>query len=294
MLLSCPLSLPLPLLFRFALGLFLGASSAVCGGTEPSFAAPPAMHAERYHDGIDPADYWVSEKLDGVRAHWDGGRLHLRSGQPISAPAWFVAALPAVTLDGELWLGRRSFDRLSGLIRRNAPDDPGWREVRYMVFDIPGAEGDFSTRVHQLRALAERAAVPWLEAVPQTRVTDLRALQRRFEEVVRGGGEGLMLHRASARWTPGRSSALLKLTPWHDAEARVLAHLPGKGRLQGLTGSLLVETPDGRRFRLGSGLSDALRRTPPPPGTLVTYRYRELTPAGLPRFPRYLRVRDLP
>ncbi|WP_083945277.1 DNA ligase [Thauera chlorobenzoica] len=281
-------------ILRFLLGLLLAGAGAACGSTGGDFPAPPAMLAERYHDGIDPADYWVSEKLDGVRAHWNGSRLRLRSGQPVAAPGWFVAALPAVVLDGELWMGRRSFDRLSGLIRRNAPDDPGWREVRYMVFELPGAEGDFSTRVQQLRELAERAAVPWLQAVPQTRVADRRALQRRFEEVVRGGGEGLMLHRASARWIPGRSSALLKLTPWHDAEARVLAHLPGKGRLHGMTGSLLVETPDGRRFRLGSGLSDALRRSPPPPGTLVTYRYRELTPAGLPRFPRYLRMRDLP
>lgn len=283
-----------PSILRLLLGLLLAGAGAACANTGSGFPAPPAMLAERYHDGIDPADYWVSEKLDGVRAHWDGSRLRLRSGQPVVAPAWFTAALPAVTLDGELWMGRRSFDRLSGLIRRAAADDPAWREVRYMVFELPGAEGDFSTRAQQLRELAERAAVPWLEAVPQTRVADLRALRHRFEEVVRGGGEGLMLHRASARWAPGRSSALLKLTPWHDAEARVLAHLPGKGRLHGMTGSLLVETPDGRRFRLGSGLSDALRRSPPPPGTLVTYRYRELTPAGLPRFPRYLRMRDLP
>lgn len=258
-------------------------------------ATPPAvMLAERYHEAIDPAGYWVSEKLDGVRAIWDGQQLRLRSGRPIVAPPWFLAALPAQPVDGELWLGRRRFDELSGLIRSEAPDDPRWREVRYMLFELPGAQGNFSERVEILRAIAASIGVPWVQAVPQRRVADRRALQALFDEVVRGGGEGLMLHRADAAWTAGRSDALLKLTPWLDAEARVIAHLPGKGRLAGMTGSLLVETPDGRRFRLGSGLTDALRRTPPAPGTLVTYRYRELTPKGLPRFPRFLRVRELP
>lgn len=128
----------------------------------------------------------------------------------------------------------------------------------------------------------------------QRRVADRAALQRWFNEVVSDGGEGLMLHRADALWTPGRSTSLLKFTPSLDDEARVIAHLPGKGRLQGMTVSLLVEAPDGRRFRLGSGLTDAQRRDPPPPGSLVTYRYRELTPNGLPRFPVFLRRRELP
>ncbi|MGJ4749160.1 hypothetical protein ACQV5M_22540, partial [Leptospira sp. SA-E8] len=76
-----------------------------------------------------------------------------------------------------------------------------------------------------------------------------------------------------------------------DAEARVLAHLPGQGRHQGRLGALLVQASDGRRFQLGSGLSDALRAAPPPVGTWITYRYRGLTAKGLPRFASFLRVR---
>lgn len=250
--------------------------------------------AERYTQNIDPAPYWVSEKLDGVRAVWDGSRLRFRSGRPIVAPDWFVAGLPPTPLDGELWMGRRSFDRLSGLVRREAPDDPQWQAVRYMVFELPGGEGDFSTRIERIHQIVATANKPWLAAVPQFRVADRSALTRKLDEVVAGGGEGLMLHRADAQWVSGRSSALLKLTPWHDAEARVVGYVPGKGRLTGMVGSLEVEAPDGRRFRLGSGLTDADRRNPPPIGTEVTYRYRELTPKGLPRFPRFVRVRELP
>ena len=256
--------------------------------------APPLLLAEVLRGDVALADYWVSEKLDGVRALWDGQRLRFRSGREIVAPAWFIAALPATAVDGELWLGRRRFDELSGLIRREDPQDPAWREVRYLLFDQPGAAGDFSTRLQALRELVATAGVPWLQLVPQQRVPDRATLQRLLDDTVRNGGEGLMLHRADAHWQPGRSAALLKLTPWLDAEARVVGYVPGKGRLQGKVGALRVEAADGRRFRIGSGLTDAIRANPPALGALVTYRYRELTPAGQPRFPRYLRERTLP
>lgn len=265
-------------------------------GQLPAFAAepepPPILLAERYHGKVDIRQYWVSEKLDGVRAIWDGRILRFRSGNAVPAPQWFLDALPRQPLDGELWLGRSSFDRLSAIVRRQQPDDGEWRQVRYMIFELPEASGSFAERIERMRALAEEANHPWLQAIPQFRLPNDAALRRKLDEVVRGGGEGLMLHRADAPYETGRSSALLKLTPWQEAEAVVVAHLPGKGKYAGVLGSLQMEMADGRRFALGSGLSDALRRDPPPAGTLVTYRYRELTPNGMPRFPRYLRVRD--
>ena len=279
-----------------------GASSTTSVGGTPAphdvaaDAAPALMLAQRWDDALDPARYWVSEKLDGVRAHWDGRRLRFRSGLPIPAPSWFVAALPARPLDGELWLGRGQFEALSGIVRRDSPDDAQWRKVRYMIFDLPGDAGTFTERVQRIDALIaeERKHAPWLQAVAQFRVRDRTELARRMAVTVAAGGEGLMLHRADAAWSPGRSEALRKLTPWLDAEARVVAHVPGKGRLAGSVGALLVESLDGRRFRIGSGLSDAARRNPPQIGAMVTYRYRELTGQGLPRFPRFLRERVLP
>lgn len=254
---------------------------------------PAAMLAGRWREGLDPAAYWVSEKLDGVRACWDGQRLRFRSGRPIPAPGWFIAALPDVPLDGELWLGRGRFEAVSGLVRREAVDETGWRSVRYMVFDTPGAAGTFDERLTRLRGIVERAGLPWLQVVPQFRVVDAAALAATLDAVLAAGGEGLMLHRADARWENGRSEALLKLTPFLDAEARVVGHLSGRGKYAGMVGALEVETPDGRRFRIGSGLSDADRRAPPPLGSEVTYRYRELTGGGLPRFPVFLRIRPL-
>lgn len=271
--------------------------AALCAvlSMQAALADPPAlMHAQRHHDGIDPAAYWVSEKLDGVRAVWDGRVLRFRSGRPIAAPAWFTGPLPAHPLDGELWIARRRFDVLSGVVRREVPDDADWQPVRYLLFDLPGAPGDFSQRLERLTRIVADAGLPWLQVVPQWRVADRAELAVRFSEVVAGGGEGLMLHRADALWAAGRSDALLKLTPFLDAEATVTGHVPGKGRHRGRLGALEVMDAEGRRFRIGSGLSDAARAAPPAIGAQVTYRYRELTTRGLPRFPVFVRVRDLP
>ena len=253
---------------------------------------PPVLLAREAAGGIDPAPYWVSEKLDGVRAVWDGRVLRFRSGRPVHAPAWFVAALPPQAMDGELWLGRGRFAELSGVVRKHVPVDAEWRAVRYLIFELPGAAGDFSRRVAAMRALVAAVDVPWLGVVEQARVADRAALAARLAEVLAAGGEGLMLHRADAPYLSGRSDALLKLKPWQDAEATVVAQWPGQGRFAGMLGALEVEMADGRRFRIGTGFSDAQRRMPPPVGAQITFRYRGLTATGLPRFASFWRVRE--
>jgi DNA ligase 1 len=243
--------------------------------------------------GINPDGWLVSEKLDGVRAIWDGQSLRFRSGLPIAAPAWFVKPLPAgVALDGELWIGRGRFEPLSGAVRKAVPVDAEWRTVQYQLFDLPGGPGPFGVRAARLQAVVQRAGTPVLAAAEQHRLPDAAALQRRLDEVVRAGGEGLMLHRADALWHPGRSGQLLKLKPLHDAEATVIGHAPGRGRHAGRLGALRVRTDEGTEFLIGTGLSDAEREHPPPLGSVVTYTHRGHTESGVPRFASFLRVRQ--
>jgi DNA ligase 1 len=255
-------------------------------------AAPAVLLAKVADGAIDPSPYLVSEKYDGVRALWDGRRLRFRSGRELRAPAWFTRALPQQALDGELWLARRQFDLLSGIVRKSDPIDSEWRQLRYMVFELPGGEGPFVQRHAQLRRIVEHANWPALQAVEQLRIDDSAALQRALAQVVRGGGEGLMLHRADAPYVTGRSDMLLKLKPLHDEEAIVVAHVAGKGKYAGMTGALELQMSTGLRFRVGAGLSDDMRRHPPTVGATVTFVYRELTPTGVPRFASYSRVRE--
>jgi len=247
--------------------------------------------AEVYAGQVDPARCFVSEKYDGVRALWDGRVLRHRSGRVVSAPLSFLAALPAAPLDGELWLGRGRFDALSARVRRAEPDERDWREVRYMVFDTPVSGVPFATRLERLAALVPHLPAR-VEVAPQWRVADRVELEQALARTVAAGGEGLMLHVADAPYVPGRSEALLKLRPHLDAEAVVVGHRAGTGKYRGVVGALHVESTQGRRFFIGSGLSDAMRREPPAIGTTVTYRYRELTSSGLPRFATYLRLHD--
>lgn len=255
--------------------------------------APPLMLAREAPPNVDPQGYLVSEKYDGVRAHWDGQQLRFRSGLPVMAPGWFTARLPHTPLDGELWLDRGCFDALSATVRRSQPNDDDWADVRFLVFDLPGAQGTFAERSQRLVQTWGAARHPGLWAVPQQEVASASELQHLLDRVLRQGGEGLMLHRAQALWRPGRSADLLKLKPQADAEATVLAHVPGRGRLHGLMGALRVRDDAGQVFNLGTGFSDAQRLQPPAPGQRITFTYRGRTGQGVPRFASFLRLAEV-
>ncbi len=258
-------------------------------------AAPDVLLAQIYQSGTNVQQFLVSEKFDGVRAIWDGKVLRTRAGNVINAPNWFVKDLPKTPLDGELWLARGQFDALSGAVRKDVPIDEEWRGISYLVFELPNAEGTFEARAKRIVGIVSQAQnnnkVPHLKAVAQFRVKNEAELKARLKKVVANGGEGLMLHRADALYTTGRSDVLLKLKPLFDAEATVIVHTPGKGKYKGKLGALIVETPEGVRFKLGTGFSDAQRENPPKIGSLVTYTYRDKTPKGKPKFASFLRER---
>lgn len=254
--------------------------------------APSLLLAEVYRPGMSLDDQWVSEKYDGVRGYWDGKQLWTRGGERVVAPAWFTAPLPRQPLDGELWAGRGRFARAVSTVRSQTPNDIAWREMHYMVFDLPAQAGDFTTRLAALRKLLPITDAPWVVAVPQERATTQDDLQALLDKTVKMGGEGLMLHRGASLYRGGRSGDLLKFKPFDDAEARVVEHITGKGRHGARLGALLVETPEGQRFRLGTGLTDVERDNPPPVGSWVTYRYNGTTAKGLPKFARFIRVHE--
>ena len=255
-------------------------------------AEPPALSlANVYRDNVDLEAYWVSEKLDGIRARWDGEALYSRQGNRFNAPAAFVEGFPTIALDGELWMGHGTFERLSSIVRRQPKSEDAWRGVRYMVFDLPEHAGTFDQRLARLRKLLDAAETSRIGLVEQFRVADKAELMAMLNRIMASGGEGLMLRKGDSYYRGGRSNDLLKLKVHQDAEAVVVAHLPGQGKYTGMLGSLLVEMPDGRRFRLGTGFSDELRRRPPPIGTTVTYKHYGKTSNGIPRFASFLRIR---
>lgn len=252
---------------------------------------PPALLlAKTYQQNIDISDYWISEKYDGYRAYWDGQQLVSRQGNVFNAPAWFIADFPPTPLDGELWIGRQSFEALASVVRKSEPHI-GWKDVNYLVFDSPSSTETFNQRLNKLKRVVVNTKSPYIKLVPQFKLKNHDALMHELQLRVAAGAEGLMLHHGESHYHKGRSSDLLKLKPLQDAEARVIQHFAGKGKYQSMMGALLVELPSGLRFKLGTGFSDRERENPPAIGEIVTFQYTGLTRRGVPRFARFLRCR---
>jgi DNA ligase 1 len=284
-------------LVGLAAGIFLACSLAAkeidLTGATPATdkQTPHLLLANVWNPSIDPTGWWMSEKYDGLRGYWDGRKLWSRQGNIIHAPDYFLAELPRdVALDGELWIGHGKFEETISIVRSETPDDR-WKRVHFMVFDAPQAKGTFEQRMQLLRATFPQDN-RFVRVVVQECCQGVAQLLAERDRVVRLGGEGLMLRQPESVYEAGRSPTLLKVKPYDDAEATVIAYEPGKGKFAGKLGAVRVRTDDGREFSIGSGFTDAQRESPPPVGTVITYRFRGLTAKGLPRFPSYLRVRQ--
>jgi len=265
-------------------------SSAAATDEVEDGEAPPVLLAHTWDNEQDLAGWWMSEKLDGVRAYWDGQRFLSRLGNVYHAPDWFIAGLPRTPLDGELWLDRKMFQKAVSIVRRQDKSDE-WRSIRYLVFDAPGHGGGFEARVQHYHQFIARDKPPFALAHPHEPCSGVDHLRSELKRVEALGGEGLMLRRPGSMYEVGRSYTLLKVKSFFDAEARVVGHQQGTGRHKGRLGALLVELQDGTPFAVGTGLSDAERDAPPAMGTIITFRYQELSDGGVPRFPSYVGVR---
>lgn len=246
--------------------------------------------AKPYPIDMDPSGWYMSEKLDGIRAYWTGKRLLTRNGNTIHAPDWFTQCLPDEHLDGELWVGRGKFPEATSIVRSESVDK-GWSTITYQVFDLPSLVMPFGHRMSELARMTRHLG-KHVKCVAQVRCTGRDHLSNEMDRAVALGGEGLMLRKPGSLYERKRSSTLLKVKRFHDTEARVLAHVDGKGKHKGRLGALTCMLKSGATFEVGTGFTDAEREAPPRVGAKVTVRYQELSRDGVPRFPVYVTERD--
>ncbi|MCF7972146.1 MAG: DNA ligase [Methylococcaceae bacterium] len=254
---------------------------------------PEVMLAKVFRPSVDVSHYWISEKLDGVRARWDGQQLISRGGTLLNAPEWFTQNFPKTILDGELWIARGEYQQTVSIVRKQQPH-LGWKKIKFMIFDLPDHGGYFSDRVSMMQQMANQSPSPYLKFIDQFQVASREQLMQHLQIITAQGGEGLMLHHKKGLYHSGRSLDLLKLKPFSDAEAIVTGYRPGKGQFTGKMGALQVKAADGKAFFIGSGFSHQERDTPPPIGSTISYRYQGFTDSGIPRFAVFLRIRDEP
>ena len=238
----------------------------------------------------DVRGWAMSEKLDGVRAFWNGKQLLSRNGYAFTPSPGFTRDFPPFALDGELYSSREQFERISAAVRSSKGD---WSTLKLHVFDVPHAQGNLYQRLAVLQEWLKAHPQANIVCIAQHEVRNFAQVQAFLRQIEAGGGEGVMLRDPNAGYAAGRSNQLLKLKSHQDAECTVTAHHAGKGKYTGKLGAFTCRNEYGE-FRIGSGLSDADRGNPPPVGTVITYRYRGFTAKGLPRFPTYVRVRSDP
>lgn len=265
------------------------------------------MLAKTFHDPktgdavADPIGMWASEKLDGYRCLWTGARFQTRSGKPIHAPISFMNLMPpSVALDGELYLGRGTFESL-GFIRRKTPDPELWSRLKFHVFDIPSMmSAPFEKRMKRLGTVVRNRCIQCafnkkecpLVFVRQILVESEKQLYDFMDTIINARGEGVMLRAAGSVYQPKRTSTLLKIKAEFDAECVIVGHKPGKGKYKGQLGSYKCEFLDGTGPFFVAGITDEMRADPLTVGRIITIRYNGLTVKALPRHPRFVRARD--
>ena len=250
------------------------------------------MLAKPHKETEDYTGWWMSEKLDGMRAYWTGSELFSRNGKPVHAPKWFMDALPRMALDGELMTGRGQFNETISIVRKQKPVDAEWRRITFHVFDAPMQPGGCEQRWADMQGAV--TGIPFVSAVEQVRCSSKKHLAETRATVAKLGGEGIMLRAPKSAYEHRRTGQLLKVKSFQDAEARITGYIPGEGKHAGRLGAYEAVLLKGPRttFGVGTGMSDREREHPLPKGTVITIKFFELTPAGVPRFPSFVAARD--
>ena len=271
----------LQVLIMLCCGIVLSAAQAMASGL---------MLPQLYSSQVDVSGWLMSEKLDGVRGYWDGKQLLSKNGHVFYPPTAFIRDLPPFPVEGELWGGHDSFEKTASVVMKQQPHD-GWLQLKFALFDVPQAPGGFTARLAKADDWFAKHPSAYAFVIPQSTVLDHAHLMQELRKIEKSGGEGLIVRTPDGLYAGGRSPEILKVKYYQDAEATVVAHLPGKGRNEGRLGSLLVALADGTQFKIGSGFTDAERESPPQIGAVVTFKFYGKYQSGLPKFPSFMRVR---
>lgn len=248
------------------------------------------MLPQVYDDTVEVKGWLMSEKLDGVRGYWNGEQLLSKNGNLLYPPQEFIKNFPPFPMEGELWGGHGTFEKTVSTVTQNQANN-GWLQLHFAIFDVPQAQGEFVHRLEKLTRWFDQHPSIFAYIIPQTIVENKTHLINELKRIETLGGEGLIVRKPDGLYNNGRSAEILKVKSFFDTEATVLAHIQGKGKNQNRLGSLLVEQPDGIRFKIGGGFSDDEREIPPPVGSIITFKYYGFYQSGIPKFPSFLRIR---
>jgi len=222
---------------------------------------PDLFLLNNYSDDTNITSWYMSEKLDGVRAYWDGKQLISRNGQVFDAPLFFTNNFPKIELDGELWNKRGNFSSISSIVNTKLTK-VDWKELTYNIFEVPNAAGTLLTRLSNVEESQ------YIKIIQQTKVKDKKHLDAFLKIVEKKGGEGVVVRDGSLNYYVGRNNNALKVKSYIDTECEVLRHSKGNGKYKNVLGSLECKMDNNKVIKIGTGFSDAQRENPPEIGCL--------------------------
>ena len=237
-----------------------------------------------------PQSFVYSEKLDGVRAFWDGKNLYSKGGKLLTPPSFFTQNFPPFAIEGELWSKRGDFENIVSILKSTKKKEK-WRELKFYIFEVPNQQGGILKRLEVLEAYLASQPAPFISIIPQLQLNTLQALQDALSAITQAGGEGVVVREKDAPYYTGRNKKAMKLKLYEDRECKITSYVQGKGKFEHLVGSIICLDGD-IEFKIGSGMSEDFRKNPPKVGTIITYKYFGLNKNKLPKFPVFLRIRS--
>jgi len=251
------------------------------------YASKPDLLLLKTYKDQNTTNWVMSEKLDGIRAYWDGKQLLSRSGKVIHAPKWFIKDYPSFKLDGELWSKRGDFENISSIVRDKTPSKH-WKQIKHYIFEVPDAQGNLFERLEKVKKYENDS----IKLLPQIKIKDKNHQNNFLKKIEKLGGEGIVVRDPMVKYINKRSTKALKVKTFHDAECKIIGYTDGKGKFFGSIGALICQLPNQIKFKIGTGMDKNIRKNPPKIGTIITFKFQNLTKYGKPRFPVYLRIRE--
>jgi len=252
---------------------------------------PDLLLLKEYKEGLHVSGWLMSEKLDGVRAYWDGTKLISRGGKVFKAPFWFIKDFPPFAIDGELWSKRGDFDNISGIVRKQKAHK-AWGQLTYNIFEVPNQKGALLARLGILKVYLDKNPNKYIKILKQSTCKDVKHLKSFLKDIEKKGGEGVVIRNPDAPYIAKRTSKALKVKSFQDAECEVVGYNSGKGKYEGFIGSLACKIENDNIVNIGSGLSDKERKNPPKIGSIITFKHQGWTKNHKPRFPVFMRIKN--
>lgn len=232
-------------------------------------------------------NWYMSEKLDGIRAYWTGKELLSKNGNKIYAPTWFTKNFPKFELDGELWTKRNDFENIQNIVLDKTPSK-NWSQITYNIFEVPNQKGDFKKRLEKIKNWQIRNKNKYIKIIPQIICKNKKHLEKHLNKLINLKAEGIILKNPKLSYFVGRSKNILKVKKFSDMEGLVIGinkHDDGKFK------SLKLKLKNGVIFNLGGGFTNKQRLNHPKVNQMVTFKYYGFTKYGKPKFASFLRVR---